>query len=99
MPRLATRVALMVVADEITANFRRLVRAVQTLNNEPLAAITLPDDPIDVAWHIGAMIDIDVEMRYKLLAERAPLARLQLLDELLRKELPDLELRAAMHRA
>lgn len=94
----AARVALMVVADEITANFRRLVRAVQTLNSERLAAITLPDDPIDVAWHIGATIDIETETRYKLLAERSPLARLQLLDELLRKELPDLELRAAMHR-
>jgi len=94
----AARVALMVVADEITANFRRLVRAVQTLNDEPHAPIPLPDDPVDVAWQIGAMIDTDVETRYKLLAERSPLARLRLLDELLRKELPDLELRAAMHR-
>jgi hypothetical protein len=33
-----------------------------------------------------------------MLAERSPAARLSLVDAVLRKVLPDLELRAAMHR-
>jgi hypothetical protein len=39
-----------------------------------------------------------VEARYQLLADRAPASRLARLDTLLRKVLPELELRAAMAR-
>ena len=82
----------------LAANFRRVIRAVQEVNGltEPLP--TLPDDPAQLAWSIGAMIDLDVEARYQLLADRAPASRLARLDTLLRKVLPDLELRAAMAR-
>ena len=93
-----SHVALAVTAEEVAANFRRVIRAVQEVNGltEPLP--TLPDDPAQLAWSIGAMIDLDVEARYQLLADRAPASRLARLDTLLRKVLPDLELRAAMAR-
>jgi ATP-dependent Lon protease len=91
-------VALAVAADDVAANFRRVVKAVQTLNDQSGPLPTLPDEPAQLAWSIGAMIDLDVEQKYALLAERSPAARLSLVDAVLRKVLPDLELRAAMHR-
>jgi Lon protease-like protein len=91
-------VALAVAADDVAANFRRVVKAVQTLNDQRGPLPTLPDEPAQLAWSIGAMIDLDVEQKYALLAERSPAARLSLVDAVLRKVLPDLELRAAMHR-
>lgn len=94
----ASRVALAVAGDEVAANFRRVIRAVQEVNGEDAPLPALPDDPIQLAWSIGAMIDLDVEARYALLADRQPASRLARLDTLLRKVLPDLELRAAMAR-
>lgn len=94
----ASRVALAVAGDEVAANFRRVIRAVQEVNGEDAPLPALPDDPTQLAWTIGAMIDLDVEARYGLLADRQPASRLARLDTLLRKVLPDLELRAAMAR-
>ena len=90
-------VALAVAADELAANFKRVVAAVHTLNDNPAPPPSLPDHPAQIAWSVAAMIDIDVEQRYTLLAERAPGVRIAQVDRLLRKVLPDLELRAAMH--
>jgi Lon protease-like protein len=90
-------VALAVAADELAANFKRVVAAVHTLNDNPAPPPPLPDHPAQIAWSVAAMIDIDVEQRYALLAERAPGVRIAQVDRLLRKVLPDLELRAAMH--
>ena len=58
----------------------------------------LPDDPKQLPWTIGAMIDIDLELRQRLLSELSPAARLTTIDGVLRKAIPDLELRAAMHK-
>jgi Lon protease-like protein len=91
-------VALAVAADDLAQNFRRVVKAVHTLNDNPAPPPELPDDPAQLAWTIAAMIDLDLEQRYKLLAERAPASRLAQVDAVLRRVLPDLELRAAMHR-
>jgi hypothetical protein len=91
-------VALAVLADDVAANFRRIVKAVHTLNDDAAPPPPLPDDPVQLAWNIGAMIDLDFETRYQLLAERHAAARLALIDGVLRRVLPDLELRAAMHR-
>jgi len=44
----------------------------------------------------GAMIDLDLDSRYRLLAERSPAARLTQIDNVLRKAIPDLELQAAL---
>lgn len=91
-------VALTVAADDVASNFRRVVKAVQTLNDNSGPLPALPDDPAQLAWSIAAMIDLELEPRYRLLAERSPAARLAMVDGVLRKVLPDLELRAAMHR-
>lgn len=91
-------VALAVASDEVAANFRRVVKAVHTLNDSSEPPPTLPDDPAQLAWSIGAMIDLELEQKYRLLAEPSPAARLAQVDAVLRKVLPDLELRAAMHR-
>jgi Lon protease-like protein len=94
----ASHVALAVLAEEVAANFRRVIRAVQEVNGITEALPTLPDDPALLPWSIGAMIDLDVDARYQLLADRDPASRLSRLDALLRKVLPDLELRGAMAR-
>ena len=58
----------------------------------------LPDEPAQLAWSIAAMIDLDLDARQRLLGERLPSARLATIDGVLRNALPDLELRAAMHK-
>ncbi len=89
-------VALAVAADEVIANFKRVVQAVRTLNSDTDPLPVLPDDAAQVAWSIGAMIDLDLNSRYRLLAERSPAARLTQIDHVLRKAIPDLELQAAL---
>ena len=89
-------VALAVAADEVIANFKRVVQAVRTLNGDTDPLPVLPDDAAQVAWSIGAMIDLDLNNRYRLLAERSPAARLTQIDHVLRKAIPDLELQAAL---
>ncbi len=75
-----------------------MVQAVRTLNDDTDPMPELPDNPAQLAWTIGAMIDLDLAVRYALLAERAPEQRLVLVNNVLRKAIPDLELRAAMHK-
>lgn len=89
-------VALAVAADDVAANFRRVVKAVHAINENPAPPPPLPDEPAQLAWTIASMIDLDVEQRYQLLAERRPAARLAQVDAVLRRVLPDLELRAAL---
>ena len=92
----ASPVALAVAADEVLANFTRVVRAVRTLNDDTDPLPELPDAAAQVAWSVGAMIDLDFDSRYRLLAERSPAARLMQIDHVLRKAIPDLELQAAL---
>lgn len=90
-------VALAVVSDDVAANFKRVVKAVHILNDNDAPVPVLPESPAQLAWTIGAMIDIDLDARYRLLAETSPAARLNQIDAVLRKAIPDIELRAAMH--
>lgn len=92
----ASPVALAVAADEVIANFKRVVKAVRTLNDDTDPLPELPDDVAQVAWSVGAMIDLDLDSRYRLLAERSPAERLTQIDNVLRTAIPDLELRAAL---
>jgi Lon protease-like protein len=91
-------VALTVAADEVASNFKRVVRAVNILNDSDDPPPVLPDDPRQLPWTIGAMIDLDLEARQRLLSECSPAARLAAIDAVLRKALPDLEFQAAMHK-
>ncbi len=92
----ASPVALAVAADEVIANFKRVALAVRTLNDDTDPLPELPDDAAQVAWSVAAMIDLDLDSRYRLLAERSPAARLTQVDNVLRKAIPDLELQAAI---
>jgi Lon protease-like protein len=95
----ASPVVLAVLADDVAMHFRRVVGAVRTLNNDDDGEMpSLPDEPAQLAWSIAAMIDVDLEQRQRLLAERSPSARLEQMNSVLRTALPDLELRAAMHK-
>jgi Lon protease-like protein len=92
-------VAMAVAADDVVQHFRRVVRAVHTLADDASPAPTLPDDPAQLAFAIAGMVDFDVTQRQALLDSRSPLARLTLVDGVLRTVLPDLELRAAMQQS
>ena len=92
-------VALAVAADELAGHFRRIVKAVDTLRPEPGPSPVLSDHPVALAWQIAAMVDLDFEMRVELLASTDPADRVTRLDRLLRKVLPELELRAALNPA
>lgn len=89
-------VALAVAADDVAQHFKRVVKAVHTLNGTSGSVPALPDDPAQLAWSIASMIDLELDPRYQLLVERNPADRLARVDAVLRKVLPDLELRAAM---
>ena len=93
-----TPVALALIADDVASDFRRVVRAVNTLNDDEREVPSLPEDPAQLPWTIGAMIDLDLEARQQLLRERSPQQRLQTVSNVLRKALPELELKAAMHK-
>ncbi len=95
----ASPVAMAVVSDEVIANFRKVVRAVFTLNDDESPVPDLPEDGAHLAYAVAAMIEIDITERQAILEERSAVARLQRIDALLRTALPDLELKAAMHRA
>jgi len=91
-------VMLAVLADDVTTHFQRVVRAVRTLNDDNESATpAIPEDPAQLAWCVASMIDVDLEQRQRLLAERSPASRLEQVNAVLRNALPDLELRAAMH--
>ncbi len=92
-------VAVAVAADDVVANFRRVVRAVHTLNDDDAPAPALPDEPAALAFVIAGMVDFDLAQRQALLESTSPMQRLTLVDGVLRKVLPDLELKAAMHSA
>ena len=92
-------VALAVAADELAGHFRRIVKAVDTLRPEPGRSPVLSDHPVALAWQIAAMVDLDFETRVELLASTDPADRVTRLDRLLRKVLPELELRAALNPA
>ncbi|MEI6740643.1 MAG: LON peptidase substrate-binding domain-containing protein [Gemmatimonadaceae bacterium] len=92
-------VALALAAHEVAGNFRRVVGAVHILNDHEGPLPELPDDPAQLPWSIAGMIDLDLDTRQRLLSDRSPAGRLSIVDAVLRKALPDLELRAAMHRA
>jgi Lon protease-like protein len=95
----ASPVVLAVLADEVASHFRRVVHAVRTLNDDDTGTMpSMPDDPAQLAWSIASLIDVDLEQRQRLLAERSPSARLEQMNAVLRTALPDLELRAAMHK-
>jgi Lon protease-like protein len=89
-------VALAVAADEVLGNFTRVVNAVHTLNDETDPPPVIDDQATQIPWTVAAMIDMDTPSRYRLLAERSPLARLTHIDSVLKKALPDLELQAAL---
>ncbi len=94
----ASPVMLAVLADDVAAHFGRVVRAVRTLNDAVATGPpTLPDSPAQLAWTIASMIDIELDQRQRLLAERSATARLAQINAVLKNALPDLELRAAMH--
>jgi Lon protease-like protein len=91
-------VALAVTSDDVVQHFKQVVKAVHALNGEKGPIPALPDDPAQLAWTIASMVDFDVDTRYKLLAERDPAARLAMVDAVLRKAIPELELQAALRR-
>lgn len=91
--------ALSLMADELRSHFARVVTAVHTLEDNPtVAQPALPDEPTQIAWSIASMIEMELSARQRLLEERSPLLRVEQVNALLRKVLPDLELRAALHR-
>jgi Lon protease-like protein len=92
-------VAVAVVADEVASNFKRVVAAVHTLNDDTSPPPTLPEDPAQLAFAIAGMVDFELSQRQALLESRSPMARLTLVHGVLRTVLPDLELKAAMHQA
>jgi Lon protease-like protein len=77
--------------------FARVAAAARTLADDPTPAPALPDDPALLAYAIAAAVDLDLDVRHRLLATRDPAERLAQVLGLLTPVATDIERRAAVH--
>lgn len=85
------------VAEDVRELFIRVGRAAQVLADEAGALPELPDDPGLLSFRIAGTIDLDVEMRQRLLSDRSALSRLEELRLLLGGVVGPLERQAVVH--
>lgn len=84
-------------AERVRALFLRVGTAARTLQDDPDALPTLPDDPALLAFAVAALIDMDAPARQRLLASRSPSGRLRDIELLLSPAVDSLERRATVH--
>ena len=88
---------LAMVAGRVRDRFARVARAARAIADESAEVPSLPDDPRQLAFAIGNLLDLDATERQRLLASRSPTARLLQLDVLLATALEPIEERARVH--
>ena len=84
-------------AERVRAVLGRVAAAAATLADRESAPPTLPDDPTELGFAVGAMVDFDLADRQRLLASRSPAERLVIVLELLARAVDGVEARAAVH--
>jgi Lon protease-like protein len=85
------------LATQVGDLFGRVGHAARTLGDDRDPLPSLPEDPALLSFAIASMIDLEGEVRQRLLASRSPTGRLRELEELLSGAIGALELRAAVH--
>jgi Lon protease-like protein len=85
------------LSERVRRTFERVGRAARVLSDDRDPLPSLPDDAAYLSFAIGALIDIDLGARQRLLASRSAAARLRELDQLLSAVVESLESRASVH--
>lgn len=88
---------LELLATQVGDLFGRVGHAARTLGDDRDPLPSLPEDPALLSFAIASMIDLDGDVRQRLLVSRSPTGRLRELEELLSGAIGALELRAAIH--
>lgn len=64
-------------------SFVRFARAVNVLRDDPSAAVSAPNEPSDLSFHVSAALDLDPAVKQEFLRSQSALERLEQLRELL----------------
>lgn len=86
------------LASRMKDMFEVVGRAARTLADDSDPLPELPDDPPMLSFAIAAVLDLDVDVRQRILESRSPVGRLRDLERLLAPALPALVARADVHK-
>ena len=89
--------AIAAVAAQLRDRFARVARAARAIADESPEPPSLPDDPRQLAFAVGNMLDLDAADRQRLLESRSPTGRLLQHDALLGAAVGGIEERARVH--
>jgi Lon protease-like protein len=89
--------ALLEESEELRDHFYRVARAAHRLTDDDAEPPQLPHDPALISFAVASFIDLGAEERQRILAERAPLARIQKVTGILLAAVEPLERRAEVH--
>ncbi len=83
-----------VLAEEVGSLFGELVRSLGRPGHGAPAPLALPSDPVALSFQVAAALDLDLEIKHRLLSLRATGRRLRFLRSALRRVGADVERRA-----
>jgi Lon protease-like protein len=77
--------------------FARVARAARAIADDRDPLPELPADPALLSFRVASLVDLDTDVRQRLLASRAPTDRLREIDDLLSRAADGIEERASVH--
>jgi Lon protease-like protein len=82
---------------ELASLSRQYIDTLHTLNDSPGGSINFPDNPQDFSFQVAATLQVDTEIKQRLLSTRSTRERIRLLLRLLPPMVHDLTARAGIH--
>jgi Lon protease-like protein len=89
---------LLHVAGRLHSAFTELTRALQNETPGSSDALQLPDDPVQLSFHIAAGLNADLDIKEDLLRLTSTRVRLERLRQLVKQQTVDVAQRASVHR-
>ncbi len=87
----ADRDALQAAANEVLGLFIHYLRCLAAYAETPLPPVELPNDPVALTYHVGAIMKLPLEVKQKLLSVTNTQTRLDMEERLLRYQIAQLE--------
>jgi Lon protease-like protein len=85
------------LADALRGLFRRVGNSARAIADDASPLPDLPDDPAEISFTVAQYIDLELDMKQRLLASPSPGQRLRLLNDLLENVIETVEQRAHVH--
>jgi Lon protease-like protein len=85
------------LAGELRTLFDRIGKSARTIADDASPVPDLPQEPAHVSFAVAQYIDLELEMKQRLLSSLSPSERLRELTELLERIAPSVEQRAVVH--